>query len=331
MDGRGARSLTAVAAAALLLVAAAARLPAELRFSLEGGAGPALGRAAYDLSAEIGGDRVLSRLEFPLDGVRAAAELRCSVVRAGVELWRLQARGAYFLTDPRGLMRDYDWVKPAGFPPVPFSYTESSAQASGAEAGLQVSRTLLAGGLLRLYAGAGYRFAYLSESIRGFEGWQYLWNGTAGAYDLYLTRGSGEVLRYTLSSHALPLGVGLALGPIAGLRLALELAYLPLWVRDTDDHLLRNKLSNASGLGHGGQGRLEARFRPAGRKGRPGGPYLSAWIEGLGWLVSTTQRQEWYGDDPTGPGDETGTAVSGIGHRVSRLELRAGLGAGVGF
>ena len=26
-------------------------------------------------------------------------------------------------------MRDYDWVEPAGFPPVAFGYTESSVEA----------------------------------------------------------------------------------------------------------------------------------------------------------------------------------------------------------
>ena len=33
------------------------------------------------------------------------------------------------MTDRSGLMRDYDWVEPSGFPKVPFSYTGSDAEA----------------------------------------------------------------------------------------------------------------------------------------------------------------------------------------------------------
>ena len=45
------------------------------------------------------------------------------------------------MTDPSGLMRDYDWVEPSGFPKVPIGYTESDAEAitavweSGAQKG----------------------------------------------------------------------------------------------------------------------------------------------------------------------------------------------------
>ena len=33
------------------------------------------------------------------------------------------------MTDPSGLMRGYDWVEPSVFLKVPFSYTESDAEA----------------------------------------------------------------------------------------------------------------------------------------------------------------------------------------------------------
>ena len=139
-----------------------------------------------------------------------------------------------------------------------------------------------------------------------------MWNETAGAYDLFLVQGSEEALRYTLKAHGFPLGLELRLAPGGRLALALELAYLPVYASDVDDHLLRNKLSTAAGLGHGAQGAIEVRFALSPGASAPArGAYLAARVEGLAWLVSTTQTQEWYGDDPAAPGDETGMVLSG--------------------
>jgi len=317
-------------AAAMLAPPGAAAL--EAGFEVEAAAGAGFGRAAYDLNVPIGADAVMSRLEFPLDRVSVSLGGAFSLGSGGVELWRFALGGTLGLTDPNGLMRDYDWIKPAGFPPVPFSYTESPVQEVAGGASLRASRVLLSRGLLGLWVTAGYRFDYLFQSVRGYEGWQYVWNEVAGAYDLYLIWGSEEALRYTLQVHGLPLGLDLRLSPGGRLGMALEVAYMPVYASDVDDHVLRNKLSTAAGLGHGVLGALELRFAMLPVAGAPArGLYLAARVEGLAWLVSTTQTQEWYGDDPAGPGDETGMVISGIDHDISNLELRARVGVGFSF
>jgi hypothetical protein len=319
----------AVAAAPL----AALSLPTRARFALEAELSEGFGRSAYDLSVPIGTDVLMSRLEFPLDGVQASLHGLYSQLRTGEEIWRFELSGALGISDPICLMRDYDWVKPAGYPPIPFSYTESSVEAISASVSLRAARVFFVRGPVRLSVAAGYRFAYLFQSIRGYKGWQYVWNDTAGAYDLYLIQSYQEAVRYTLYSHAVPLGVALRFAPAARLAFAMDLAYLPVYALDEDDHLLRNKLSTSSGIGHGLEGRLALLWRP-GRAGRaPGGAglYLSCSVEGLLWFVSTTQTQRWYGDDPSAPGDETGMVLPGIDHHISNLELRAGIGVGFRF
>jgi len=299
-------------------------------WSVDAGVSVALGQAAYDLEDEMGSDTLMSRLEFPLDGWAASGRVLCSVTRGDGESWRFSLEAEVGMTDPAGLMRDYDWVEPSGFPKVPFSYTESAAEALSFSAAFKASGPIIHRDRLGLYWFAGYRFGYEFQSIRGYEGWQYVWNDTALAYDLYLIWSSSEALRYTLYSHALPVGLGVRMNPWTRLHLDLEAAWVPLYVADEDDHILRNKLSTASGVGAGGSGRLEAVLLLS-RRGDGTGPYLSLAVELFGWRVFTTQTQEWYGDDPAGPGDETGMVISGIGHEISSWELRTVLGAGLRF
>jgi hypothetical protein len=327
------------------LIAGAARSGAEAAdvrtvWSLDAGLSGGVGRAAYDLETAVGSDTLMSRLEFPLDGLSAAARVLCTVFRGQEDSWRFAAEARLGIIDPSGLMKDYDWIEPQGFPRIPFSYTESSVEELSFAAGFDASKPISHRESFQLYWFAGYRYAYRYQSVQGYEGWQYVWNETAGAYDLYLIWSSSEALRYTLVSHALPVGLGLRLA--AGSRLCLDLraAWVPLYARDEDDHLLRYKLSTASGLGHGGACRVEAVFdlssRADDRQGAPQGgaekrrgAYLLVRGDVLGWRVVTTQTQEWYGDDPAESGDETGMVISGIGHVISLWDL--GVSAHLGY
>ena len=59
----------------------------EAGFYLEAAAEAAFGQAAYDLSAPVGSDTVMSRLEVPLDRVFASLAAGCSLRSAGQETW----------------------------------------------------------------------------------------------------------------------------------------------------------------------------------------------------------------------------------------------------
>jgi hypothetical protein len=300
--------LLCVLVAAVLCAAAVPRASGQARFSADVGLGEGFGVAAYDLQVASGGDLLKSRLEFPLDGLEASLRLMLSLPQRSRDLWRFEAGVSAGITDPGGLMRDYDWIKPVGYPPVPFSYTESNVRATAVGAYVQASRTLSVAGPLEPYVVFGYAYQYLYQSVRGYTGWQYLFDTSGNPYDVQTISSTAEALRYTLNAHTLPLGLGLRfeLGP--RWQLALEAAFLGVYASDVDDHLLRYKISTAAGLGYGGAGRLEALWLLSERKAGPV-PYLALNVEGLAWRVPTTQTQRWYDDEPSTPLDETGMAT----------------------
>jgi len=317
-----------VLVAALFTTTGVGSLAAELQWSVETGFGAGLGRAAYDLDYQVGSDTVLSRLEFPLDGIEIAVRGLCSLRDEDVERWLFEAGAVVALSDPVGLMRDYDWIEPAGYPKVPFSYTESNVESFSFGINLKAARPVFARGYLLLYLYTGYRFGYLDQVVQGYKGWQYKFIAAPSTFDLSVDSSSADVIQYTLYVHALPVGVGVGLEPWARIRLSAELAGVVVYAADRDDHLLRYKLSTASGLGLGLEGKVEARWCFSPRNVRRS-PYLSLAADGRIWQVSTTQTQEWYGDDPSGTGDETGTVVTGVGHTMTEAELRATLSFGL--
>ena len=74
-------------------------------------------------------DTSLCRPEFPLDCVEVGVRGLCSLRVKNVERWLFEAGMVVTLSDPAGLMKDYDWIEPAGYPKVPFRYIESNVEA----------------------------------------------------------------------------------------------------------------------------------------------------------------------------------------------------------
>jgi hypothetical protein len=100
-----------------------------LFWTLEANAGIALGHTTYLLDApDPAAVGVRSELVFPLETLTAS--LRASMGRAeGPKRdWRVQLYLATALSDPWGLMKDSDWYLLQGYPPIPFSYTESDVE-----------------------------------------------------------------------------------------------------------------------------------------------------------------------------------------------------------
>lgn len=162
------------------------------------------------------------------------------------------------------------------------------------------------------------------------KGWQYAWNATAGAYDLYVISDSTQdVLEYSLTSHTLGLGVLADFAVAPGFFLSIIASYAPVYISDEDDHKLRTKLSTSTGWGHG----LYADLRAVLRLGRIGGvtPYLGLDGSVIYYVVETTQRQYWYGNADAANGAPQGTVVTGVGHVVTSAQLDIGLSMGFSF
>ena len=172
-------------------------------------------------------------------------------------------------------MYDYDWWEPAGYPRIPFSYTYSQDTTVSWQASLGVAWTAASRGpwLLALYGTYQYQSAHHVEDT--ITGWQYVWNSTAGAYDLYVFYDpTPDVLEYSLISHTLGIGLLGSYQPTSRFTTELRACLTPLYVSDSDDHKLRTRLATASGFGIGAAVDVRAIFHFQ-RKVGTSTPYLA--------------------------------------------------------
>ncbi len=286
------------------------------------------GGSAYDLSVDAGGgDKVLSRLEFPVVPIEAGIRAGATIEREGTRRWLFELGFAHSIIPMGGVMKDYDWYQYAGYPPTVWSYTESDDSTVSWNLSAEAAWTFAAVGPVTLALYLQYRYQTARHVEDGVNGWQYQW--TSGpSYDLYVIDDSRkDVLEYSLSAHMPGLGFLADLQVVQGLDLELRACYMPVFVFDRDDHVLRSKLSTAEGWGSGVYANLRARYTF--QKLRSGiTPYLALDGRVLSYVVDTTQTQYWYGGLDSVP---QGTKYTGIGHVISSTEYQVGLTMGFAF
>lgn len=320
----------------LFLLAALCSLPAP-----RAGAAPFGFTAALDTVWSAGDTRYLmellgdpgvsSELIFPLDTWLEGARLRCKPPVRGRRFWSVELAFHTNLLDPLGLMQDYDWWMYPNIPKVPFSYTESAAAMRWYQASAEAQIAWVSGGWGSLALAFGYRFQFIEQQITGYTGWQYDdRNPPDGQPELYEIAGSDPALDYRVVYHTATAGLALTLTPALGITLSAEAGLALPYVSDRDDHLLRCKLSTASGFGYGGYAGLEARYTWTHSNPRLR-PFLALSGSVLGLRARTLQTQTWYGNDPGYSGDETGTSLYGIDHQISTRQYRAAFVSGLEF
>ncbi|MCM8789395.1 MAG: omptin family outer membrane protease [Candidatus Omnitrophica bacterium] len=84
--------------------------------------------------------------------------------------------------------------------------------------------------------------------------------------------------------------------------------------KDLDYHLLRNKLSRGDTSGYALMLGLSSFLKSKSNL---------LWQFGIGYTGIRTkgkQNQYWYGDDPSTPGDDTGTSIDGIGLKIKSAQ-----------
>mgnify|MGYP006312806161 FL=1 len=119
-----------------------------------------------------------------------------------------------------------------------------------------------------------------------------------------------------------------------------------VYAYDRDDHILRKKLSTASGFGIGIAASLRGVFEldeaAAGGGAAPGGgtsargengpiPYVAMGSEYSYLYVPAEQTQEWYGDEQATAADDTGTVISGLSHVITSSQFVITLSAGLRY
>jgi hypothetical protein len=268
-----------------------------------------------------------SELIFPLNTLLVGGGLSVDYYRAGVKRGGFAASAYSNITSPFGLMTDADWYLYGTYPPIAFSYSESSVDMRSVLAHGEVQLFVFQAEPVEFLVALGYRFLWLEQDILGYRLWQYADTDDNGEFELYVGSTTEKVLYYRITYHLPSLGLAarLAFG-----RLSLEglLAYSLFYVSDYDDHLLRSKLSTASGVGNGLLGRLQMRYRmgAGGTEQSVGGrlhPFFTLDADYMGLRASSRQTQYWYGDDPgTTTQDETGTRITGVPHLITSKQFR---------
>lgn len=278
------------------------------------------------LMEEPGSPGVSSELIFPLNTLLAAATLN-GESSGGRRGWAFAASVAVNLLAPFGKMEDWDWWMYYGTPKVPFSYTESDAEMLWIAASASWQPVLASGAWGRVSAVLGYRFQFVSQNVIGYNGW-YNDSDLDGIADGYYpqTR-NGLVLTYWVMYNTPSAGLAVRLTPVAGMYAHAEAGLAIPYVADEDDHVLRYKLSKASGLGFGGYARLLVHYT-LGNSDARWRPYLEVGGSAFAAKANTQQTQTFYTGSINPP---PGTSLSGIDHQISTRQFGGSLTVGIEF
>jgi hypothetical protein len=232
------------------------------------------------------------------------------------------------------MMKDYDWDMYPGYPKTIFSYTESDARLVWVLASAAWKPVLSSGGWGNLQAVLGYRLQYVHQQALGYVGWQYIDDdGDVDTDpDLLLLYDPGVLaLTYWVLWNVPTAGFSVTLSPVPRLSIVMEAGLAVPIVADQDDHLLRNKLSTAAGLGLGGYAALAVRYSWGKAETRLR-PYLFFAVDLMALKANTLQTQTWYGDDPaSGYIEQPGDYISGIDHQISTRQVAVVLAFGAAY
>ena len=269
----------------------------------------------YDYSGSLVLINLASELEFPLDVYMTDATFTMGGTFMKERRWTLGVTIGADMQDPRGRMKDSDWLQ---IPEYGFDhkiiYSESGAALKAAYLDIFGGVGLWPQSSLRLDVLIGYRRQKLTYDIFGLDGWSLDENLNPITFSAF----AGEqVLAYRITYSMPYLGIAPAVDIMPSLRADGNISFSPLVTsRDHDDHVLRMKELDGECTGTMFSADAGLAYTIGGPAGR------LRWVIGLGYeymyiSASGTETQRWYGDDPSSEGDETGATLSGLRHKVT--------------
>lgn len=281
-----------------------------------------VGQTSYTLQTS----NVKSYLEFPLNVITGGIKF----IFLTNNMWDYKLGISTNISSPSGVMEDYDWYRDIGSPDILFSYTESKPEISYYEFKGESIRELIKKDNLNLDLTLAYRYQYIQEKIDNFEGWQYQWNetiGTDGAFELYtISESNTSALEYKIQYHRTSFGIN-STWEYTPLVFSIGIQPEFIFIKDEDNHILRNKKSKSSGFGAGMTGRLGFRYY-LNKSYNKHISYVS-FEQKFSYLYAPIEStQVWYGDDPATAEDDTGTVVSNIEHTIRSNQYCLSLSAG---
>ncbi len=331
------RSLLLAAVLGLILAGSAPGLFAEPAWSWSTSLDTIVGTGDTRYLMELPGSPYggSSELIFPLSTLLEGVTFRGERVGGrhdGRREWSFEASIAVNLLAPFGKMEDYDWWMYTDIPKRLWSYTESDVSMTWLVLSAAWRMPLASGRWGRLDGVLGYRLQYVDQKVNGLNGWH---TDEVPPYDdipdgFFQDTYAKLALTYWVMWNVPTAGLAVTLKPVPGVAVGMEAGLAVPIVADEDDHVLRNKLSTAAGLGFGGYAELAVRYSWGKAESRVR-PYLSFIAGMMALKANTLQTQAWYGDDPGYAGDETGMVISGIDHQISTKQFTVTLSCGAAY
>lgn len=295
--------------------------------------GTSFGKTEYvmNLAFEVDDDTTYilgSRLEFPLDVMMVGGLIGYGTDPSSEGAWRIEAGAYTSITDPSGLMRDYDWANIGFFGEWlgevrDISFTESDAEMKSSMFSVEASRRIIVGSVADVWLVGGFRYHRIEQDIIGYTGWQY------DPYGDSLVFGSMQdtaALFYQVTYKLPHLGLRAAMTPYRSLSVDVRTSFTRAFVSDFDDHLLREKSATATTTGLGVLAGLDLNLdlQPDREQG------LQFGLSGEFTYVksSGTQTQVYYGEASEG---EPIPRSLGIPHDINMTQFRIGVSLGYRF
>jgi hypothetical protein len=268
---------------------------------------------------------IQSELEFPMDMFIAGLRWRTEI---GAEASRTTGLGFGIwinVADPGSPMLDTDWLGvkagsggASSSPLYKFSYTESRAEARwvGAEGNVDFGSFRLF--RTRVRYGLSVRAEYFAYRLFGIKGWQRIPGSPSVPVDALH---KSLVLTYDLTRLVPLLSADLRLAEGRSATWKAVFSAGPAFAWDYDDHVLRNKESDAYAFGFEAGLLTEIEYRISERASLVPAVRL-AYLRTKG-----TMDQRFYADDPaTMDQDETGMTYPNVVNRIISFAGSASLG-----
>ena len=272
-----------------------------------------------------------NEMKFPLDTYMAGFEMSFWGDLETGGFWRARFSLKRNAVDPDGAAEDTHWrtfVRLYAEDEVQqWRYTESNAELGAwhfeGEGRLAISPATG----LSVEGFVGLIYQRLSFDVYGFEGW-ILSGETQESISEYL---GVNVVDYTVS-HLIPYaGIGSAYSGLPPVLVRADVGFSPRAKSDDeDDHILQNRLSEASNLGYAVLGNCSLLLTIGSvTHGRQW--FAEAKADYLKLVTKGTQVQRWYEDDPATPPDESQRLVRGIDDEMQSIQYGVSLYFGFSF
>jgi hypothetical protein len=211
-------------------------------------------------------------------------------------------------------MTDRDWVGAKQF-----SYTESDGDLGVILATADVGYRLREGERSTVSLLLHCDYQRIEQHLVGFEGWR----GSLFSDEQYPVSGTAPVINYEVTYLSGQLGAGATYLVGRHTRLGARATVGVAYASDTDDHLLRGRITEGEGWGVGVNSVLEVDLLP----GFAPVSWLSASLAGDLRFFHTEGEadQRWYRDEDM----PAGTVIPDLPHDLEslQLEIRASVGA----